>query len=298
MGVLGTTNISLNSAQVLYGAASGTQRSINDTNIRYLAGIPNSASGSQINMNKLSGAGYFTKTAAGSAIDVRADCVANSWNQSGPVWYIINGNSYSGSTGSAAITISGNFPNGIILQINSGVVVSGKGGAGGNAGYSSIYVNYGGAAGGVALAVTSYTGGSIYIKNDGTLAGGGGGGAGGGGGYYNGYYVFADYSGGGGGGGSGYGSGGAAGQGGGSGQVGSSGTLTSGGAGGTRITAATYSYTSVNGGAGGGQGSSGTSTYHGWFGFKGGGGAGACTTGTVAAGVVWLTTGTRYGTIG
>lgn len=297
MGVLGTTNISLNSAQVLYGATSGSQRSMDDTNIRYLAGIPNSASGSQINLNKLSGAGYFTKTAAGSALDVRADCVANSWNQSGPVWYIINGNSYSGSTGSAAITITGNFPNGIVLQIASGVTVSGKGGAGGTAGYGAYAIPVAGSVGGVAIAVTGYTGGTIYIKNDGVIAGGGGGGAGGGGGHYNAYYFTNDYSGGGGGGGSGYGGGGSA-PNGGSAQVGSSGTLASGGAGGTRNTTVTYNYTSVNGGAGGGQGSAGTSTYHGQHGTKSGGGAGACTTGTVSAGVVWLTTGTRYGTIG
>lgn len=287
---MGTTNISINSAQQLYGAASGTQVSMNDTNIRYLAGIPNSASGSQINLNKLSGAGYFVTSASGSSIDVRATCVANSWNQSGPVWFRINGNSYSNSNGTAAVVISGSFPGGLILEILSGVTVSGKGGGGGTAGYGT---GTGGAGqtGGVCIAVSSYTGGTLYIKNSGTLAGGGGGGGGGRGGWYDAYYVNASYSGGAGGGGAAYGVAGSA-PNGGTTQQGGSGTLSAGGAGGTRNTTVTYNGTSVNGGAGGGQGSAGTASYN------AGGGAGACTTGTVAAGVVWIANGTRYGTIG
>ncbi len=297
MGVMGTTNISLNSAQQLFGAASGTQRNINDTNVRYLAGIPNSASDSQINMNKLSGAGYFTKSSAGTALNVRSDCVANGWNQTGPVWYIINGTVYSNSTGTASITISGSFPNGLVLQINSGVIVTGFGGAGGIYGYAYSYTPGVGGTGGVAIAVSGYSGGTLYIKNDGTIAGGGGGGAGGGGGHSNYYYFSENFAGGGGGGGAAYGAGGQ-GYNSLSARYGSAGGLTTGGSGGTRDTTYTYSLTSVAGGAGGGSGSAGTSTYHTYFGTKSGGGAGACTTGTVAAGVVWLANGTRYGTIG
>lgn len=299
MGVMGTTNISINSAQQLWGSASGTQISMDSSLLRYLAGIPQSASGSQINLNKISGAGYFVASASGSSIDVRATCVSGSWNQSGPVWFIINGNSYSGSTGSAAIIISGSFPGGLILEINSGVTVSGKGGAGGTAGYG-LNVSYGnvygpgtaGSVGGPCISVSGYSGGSLYFKNSGTLAGGGGGGGGGRGGFYDAYYFSNSYAGGGGGGGSAFGGGGSGGYAGGSAQQGSAGTLSSGGAGGTRITTTTYTGTSANGGAGGGQGSSGTASYN------AGGAAGACTTGTVAAGVTWIATGTRYGTIG
>lgn len=296
MGVMGTTNISLNSAQQLFGAASGTQRNINDTNVRYLAGIPNSASGSQINMNKLSGAGYFTKSSAGTALNVRSDCVANGWNQTGPVWYIINGTVYSNSAGTASITISGSFPNGLILQINSGVIVTGFGGTGGAGVLGSSAPNVG-LTGGVAIAVSGYTGGTLYIKNDGTIAGGGGGGASGGGGMYAYFYGGDYYAGGSGGGGSGFGPAGAPV----SGQTafkGSDGGIASGGAGGARQTNTTYTYASVAGGAGGGPGSAGTGTSHGQYGARSGGAAGACTTGTVAAGVVWLANGTRYGTIG
>lgn len=286
MGVLGTTNISLNSAQVLYGATSGSQRSLADTNIRYLAGIPTSLSTSQINMNKLSGAGYFTKTSAGTAVDVRADCVASGWNQTGPVWYVINGNTYSGSTGSAALTISGSFPNGIILQINSGVYVVGKGGVGGNGG-NGTGTGTAGAVGGVALAVSSYTGGTLYINNLGIMSGGGGGGGAGRGGYYVFGYSQTNYWGGSGGGGTGFGAGG---TGGGTTYNGSAGTISAGGAGGVFQPGAAY-IGAASGATGGGLGSAGSASYN------GGGGAGACTTGTSGV-VTWIATGTRYGTIG
>lgn len=283
MPVLGTTNISLNSAQQLYGVASGTQRSMDDTNIRYLAGIPQSLSGSQINLNKLSGAAYFTKTSAGTAINVRSDCVAAGWNQTGPVWYVINGNTYSGSTGSPALTISGSFPGGIILQINSGVYLVGKGGTGGNgqAGYYAASPT-GATVGGVALAVSAYTGGTLYINNLGIMSGGGGGGGGGRGGFYAAGYTYTPYTGGGGGGGAGVGAGGSV--------NGGAGTVSGGGSGGT-AQAGAVNVAALNGGAGGGLGATGTSAQY------GGAAAGACTTGTVGV-VTWIATGTRYGTIG
>jgi hypothetical protein len=282
MPVLGTTNISLNSAQQLYGVASGTQRSMGDTNIRYLAGIPLSTSTSQINLNKLSGAGYFTKTSAGAAVNIRADCVASGWNQSGPVWYVITGNTYSGSTGSPALTISGSFPGGIILQINSGVYVVGKGGAGGTGGIGSG-AGTGGAVGGVALAVSGYTGSTLYINNLGILSGGGGGGGAGRGGYTASGYSATNYQGGGGGGGTGFGAGGA--------NAGGTGTISAGGSGGAAVPgAATVGATA--GAAGGGLGAAGTASFY------AAGAAGACTTGTVAASVNWIAIGTRYGTVG
>lgn len=69
----------------------------------------------------------------------------------------------SNTTGSAALTVSGSFPNGVLL-INNGTIV-GMGGRGGNAGAN-------GNAGGNALLVSS----ALSINNAGTLAGGGGGG--------------------------------------------------------------------------------------------------------------------------
>ena len=69
----------------------------------------------------------------------------------------------SNTTGSAALTISGSFPNGVLL-INNGTIV-GMGGRGGNA--PGV-----GQPGGNALAVSS----SVTINNAGTIAGGGGGG--------------------------------------------------------------------------------------------------------------------------
>lgn len=71
----------------------------------------------------------------------------------------------SNTTGTAALTISGSFPNGVLL-INNGTIV-GMGGRGGGAGQNNA------GAGGDAILVSS----NVSINNAGTIAGGGGGGS-------------------------------------------------------------------------------------------------------------------------
>lgn len=322
MGALGNTNVDIASARNLYGGSG--QVAIDETNMRYLAGKPQSASGSTISFDDIKGAAYIATSSGGTSIDVRASAIAAGWNGAGPLWFILTGNTYSGSTGTASLVVSGSFPKGLILQINSGVIVSGKGGDGAAGTYGTGAT---GNAGGVALAVSSYTGGTLYINNLGTLAGGGGGGGSGGGnapyyaaGYtvypYGGtpYYVNPVYFavvGTGGGGGSGVGAGGASYY---AGQQGSAGTISAGGAGGANPGQLSDGVDRGAGGAGGGPGSAGSggnlsshTDYNAYYNYTyyyvasyggAGGGAGACTTGTVAASAVWLNTGTRYGTVG
>jgi hypothetical protein len=296
MATLGTTNISLGSAEAAYGASSTATVTMNDTNMRYLAGIPQSASGSAISMSALAGAAYIVTSGANSPINVRTAAVAAGWNGTGPVWFIINANTYSSSTGTPAITISGSFPGGLILDIQSGVTVSGRGGNGGT-GVAGSAGNPGGV-GGVAIAISSYTGGTLYIRNAGTITGGGGGGGAGGGGgylaYYSGYTpIYANYAGGTGGGGAAFGTGastatltvgGAGGAGGGNG-------ASSGGKGGNSATAGTagtggskYLYTSGY-----------TAVYQ-YNAGGAGGSAGAAVTGSTGV-VTWIATGTRSGTV-
>lgn len=281
----------MSAAEVLYGASATATVTMDDTNLRYLAGIPQSASGTSWNLGKLSGACFFATSSGGTALDVRATCVAQGWNQSGPVWFQLNGNTYSGSTGSASCTISGNFPNGIIFQVNSGVYLVGKGGAGANGVAQDGAVGaVAGSVGGAGLAVTSYTGGTIYINNLGFIGGGGGGGGRGGYLTYSSGYSFGNYGQAAGGGGAGFGAGGTAAQY--ASSSGAAGTINAGGIGGSD-----YFY-ATRGGTGGALGTAGgTGGLNSGASF--GGAAGVATSGTVASGkVVWIATGTRYGTVG
>lgn len=192
---------------------------------------------------------------------------------------------YSASTGQAALTINGSFPNGVTF-INNGYVV-GMGGNGGGGGTSSVAGAAGGG-GGTALSI----GVAVTVYNYGYIAGGGGGGGGGGG--YISYTV--TYGGGGGGGGqtglanSGGGAGGAGAY---PGNAGGAGTSSGPGAGGVN-TSVTAIYGGGGGGwgaAGGAGGGSGNTTAGG-----GGGAAGYCTSG--GAYITWGATGNRYGPLG
>lgn len=101
---------------------------------------------------------YFTTQ------DLRSLAIAAGWNQSDALLVTNNAIFSSDTTGAAALTINGSFPNGLIFVNNSYVV--GMGGRGGDAGAN-------GSPGGTALAVGS----SVTITNNGVLAGGGGGGS-------------------------------------------------------------------------------------------------------------------------
>lgn len=98
-------------------------------------------------------------------VNLRSLAVAAGWNESQNLLITINSGVIidSDTTGTAACTLSGSFPNGVFL-VNNGYIV-GMGGAGGNqdgAGY----------AGGIALSVSS----AVSVTNNNTIAGGGGGG--------------------------------------------------------------------------------------------------------------------------
>lgn len=95
--------------------------------------------------------------------NLRTLAIAAGWNQSDYLLVTNNAIISSNTTGSAALTISGSFPNGVAF-VNNGYVV-GMGGNGGNYGQA-------GGAGGVALSVQS----AASVTNNGVLAGGGGGG--------------------------------------------------------------------------------------------------------------------------
>jgi hypothetical protein len=186
------------------------------------------------------------------------------------------------STGSYAMDTGTSFPTGTIISITNSGTIEGMGGTGGRGGnhYEANWAN--GSAGGPAFLAQF----ACSITNNGIMAGGGGGGGGSAG--YNGKE--GSYGGNGGGGGAGInaGSGGTYGTGfQGNGVAGSAGTETGGGSGGGPGT-----YT-LKGGDGGGRGAAGGSVASAGQ----GGAAGYCTSGSGSY-ITWLTTGTRYGTIG
>lgn len=199
---------------------------------------------------------------------------------SGGMYY--GGNQIAGGAGSTALTVSGAYPNGVIL-VNNGTIAGG-GGAGGGGG--STYSGGNGGAGGTGLSISS----AISIYNYGTIAGGGGGGSGAGA-WGTGGIV---RSGGGGGGGAGFGQFGYGGDWEGiDGGAGGTGTATAGGGGG-------YSDQGLNvGGAGGTLGAVGISGIN-------SGAPGSNPPGTPGAAgfyvvgnsnITWLATGTRLGSV-
>lgn len=97
--------------------------------------------------------------------DLRSMALAAGWNGTDAVLFTNNAIISSNTTSSAALTISGSFPNGVQV-VNNNVIV-GMGGRGGN--YASA-----GSAGGASISVSS----TVTITNNGTLSGGGGGGGG------------------------------------------------------------------------------------------------------------------------
>lgn len=108
--------------------------------------------------------------------NLRTLALAAGWNGDDPVLATNNAIISSNTTGTAALTISGSFPRGVIL-VNNGTIV-GMGGAGGNGGGDLGYWTgpQPGLSGGTALSVSV----AASINNaSGTIAGGGGGGGGG-----------------------------------------------------------------------------------------------------------------------
>jgi len=299
---LPTSPISLSEVNVELLQSATALISLNDTNVRTLAGV---ASG-QIGMSDLQGKtnGFsFTISADTANVNLRTAAVAAGWNQVLPVVATIGAgvNIYSTSTATSALTIDGTWAGGVTL-VNNGNIV-GKGGAGGDGGTSDLNNpptatnGTNGSAGGKALAVTV----AVSINNSSGVIGGGGGGGGGGAGVATG------------------GSGGASSvinpTGGSStnGGTGGTSTYTAGGSSGTSGSASINNngvinsgYASCDGGSGGAGGTLGTVGNSGNStgsnpterdGATGGSGgaAGACLTGN--SNITWIATGTRYGTI-
>lgn len=223
-----------------------------------------------------------------NSVDLRTLALAAGWNGTDEVFATMTSNVGSNSTGTPGLTVSGSFPNGVTLTVNSGIYLVGAGGAGGD-NLSN------GNPGGTALSVTT----ALKLRNNGVIGGGGGGGGddgGGGAGLLPGAGFGAPVS-------------------------GSAGTLTTGGSGGSGppppvpngTRAGSYGDAFNNSGSGGGLGTNGQSgdaanggsthtdssigdpdaTYQ--LSNYPGGGAGSCTAGN--SNITWLATGTRYGAL-
>lgn len=281
------------------GLSSTTTISLNQSNVRTLAGVPSGA----ISMNNLRGKSNqfaFTIASNQTNANLRTLAVNAGWNQSSKVVATINSGVYvsANSTGTPGLTINGSFPGGVQL-VNNGFII-GMGGAGGTTiGYGFSPTNNSGASGGLALSVSV----GVSIQNNGTIGGGGGGGGPGGPTAASvGCCVYIAGPGGGGGGRTGAtnsaaGSGGP-GSGAAGGAAGGVGTASGGGGGGAGATSPVGGKGGNGGsggswGANGGSGQNGTPYYPPQGGAGGAGGAAVSGNGNIT----WLATGTRLGAI-
>lgn len=267
--------------------------SLNQTNVRTLAGVPSGAIVMPTNFYGKSNAYVFNATISANTYNynLRAAAVAAGWNQTTALQATVTINSgvYVGSTttGGVAFTWTGSYPSGSTLSIINNGTIEGAGGAGGDATQNGAGGS--GSAGGPALQ-GNY---AVSITNN-NIVGGGGGGGGAGGAYY---FAKTNFGGGGGGGG---GAGYALSAGGlgncyasRCGSNGSAGTLTAGGAYGP-----SYDGANGNGGNGGGRGAAGSAGGSGTTGAGSGGAGGNCTVSGTNAYITWVATGTRLGTLG
>jgi hypothetical protein len=257
------------------GQSATGQISLNDTNVRTLAGVSSGAIIMPTNFYGKSTNFTFSPTISTTVTDydLRAAAVTAGWNQTVPLIATVTisatGVIGSSSTSTAALIWTGSYPTGSTLAvINNGYIV-GRGGAGGNGGTGGS--GDAGGSGGPAMQ-GNY---AISFTNNTTIGGGGSGGTGG-----TGAFNFGSPAGGGGGGGggAGFGTGGSGGggfSGGTSGGNGGTGTATAGGTGGFGGT--------PSGGAGNNGGSLGN---------------GNCTVSGTNAYITWVATGTRLGTLG
>jgi hypothetical protein len=262
--------ISLNDVNVELGLSGTTLITMNDANVRTLAGV--GGSGTVISMQNLQGksnrvAISFTFTSNSTDSTLNLSNISGYVSSKSDITVTINSGVYlyATSTANYALAISGGTTGDTLTIVNNGFIL-GRGGNGGG-------VSAGGASGGPALNLNfgmsactiNNTNGSAYV------AGGGGGGGGG---------VSPNVSGGagGGGGGAGAGTGGNGGSGGGGagGGVGASGSNGSGnsGGGGGRVLPGSGGGAGAGGGAGGGGGTSSTNNGTGKAAGSAAGGAG------------------------
>jgi hypothetical protein len=260
------------SIEIENGGNGTTQISLNDTAVRTLAGVPSGVITMPTNFYGKSNAFAFTISSNTNKGNLATLATAAGWNGSSALTATINAGvyMYSDTTATAALTVSGSFPNGVSLINNGTIVAMGGAGQGGAPGYVA------GGAGGTALSVST----ALSVTNNGTIAGGGGGGGGGAIGYDS---CATPYAGGGGGGGR-------------SGLTNSAGGpggfnyVTTGGAGGAGTLSA------AGGGGGGAFGVGGSGGAGGDWGAASAYAGGYCTSGA-ATYITWVATGTRYGAI-
>lgn len=283
--------ISFNAINVELGVAGTTTASLGQSSYRTLAGVASGA----ISLSNFYGKSntFVTSFSGGTNVDLRSTAISLGWNGTSRLDISNNGTITSASTGSAALNISGSFPNGVIFRNNA--LIIGRGGNGGNGG-STLAVAPSGGGGGTALSVSS----AVTIYNNSTISGGGGGG-GGGSLFRSSGKIPINYSGGGGGGGIGNSSGGSYTHAGGNyaGIAGTGGTTSAAGTGGygaysgggqfggTGGNGGSYGSAGANGGLGTGSGTN--------YGAGSGGAAGACTSGN--ANITWGAFGNRYGAL-
>lgn len=291
--------ISFSQVSVELNQSSTSTRSLNDSIVRTLFGVPSGTISMSQGYGK-SNQFSFTISSNQTNANLRTLAINAGWNQSAKLIATINSGVYisSNATNTPALTVNGSFPNGVEL-VNNGFIV-GMGGSGGTGrssdGAGNPFGGSSGASGGGALSVSS----GITVQNNGTIGGGGGGGGGGGTGYYVFYSVYSGAGGGGGGGKTGAtnssgGAGGVSSTGAGNGSSGGAGTSSTAGGGGSG--GGTSSYRGGNGGSGGGWGAIGSTGNSGTGGSSGlgGGGAGYAVSGNTN--VTWISTGTRLGSI-
>lgn len=280
------------SIEIENGGNGTTQISLNCTAVRSLAGVPSGAITMPTNFYGKSNQFTYTVSASQTNFCMRAGAITAGWN--GTSKLVVNINSgviiSSNGTGTPALRIQGTYAGGVTVN-NSGTIV-GMGGNGGNGTNASIVccgvTPTGGSAGagaGTALKVCS----STTFNNIGTIAGGGGGGGGGGIGQD------ACYTWGAGGGGGGGRSSNVSNSSGGAGGGSYNGVNGGGGNAGTYSSAGSGGGGGVGGIAGGSGGTWGASGGSGQAGYGGGsGGKATCGAGTY---ITWTGTGTRYGSI-
>lgn len=167
------------------GQSATAQISLNDTNVRSLAG---KASGAVIVPTDFYGksTGFTlnrTLSTNTANYNLRADAVASGWNQVLPLNATVTISAgvyvYSTSTGAYAFDTGSTFPSGSTLSLVNNGTILGMGGAGGigngadpGTGNSERYPAY---SGGPAL-IARY---ALSVTNNGVISGGGGGGGGG-----------------------------------------------------------------------------------------------------------------------
>lgn len=168
MALQSSGSISLNEIHIEAGGSSGTQASINDSDIRALIG---KSSGATMSFSEWYGASAsITETLSNGDTNVNVSTEFGSSNftsNTAKILIIASGSEIgaTGGTGNRAITVPSGM--GGTLDIQNAGTISGAGGAGGTSSGQS------GSPGGSAIYIASS---NVTVTNSGTIRGGGGGG--------------------------------------------------------------------------------------------------------------------------